>query len=866
MDRLPVPFSAELVDSLQIPIEVDHFLLFQNFQVVPYPLTSEETLIFGVFIFLASITVLASLSQFRKIPFLIAGIGWIAVLTLANVNGLNIGGLNANLPLLLLILATLFPSIYFHIWGIHVGYWVRWILLAFSTGTALLLLCYLSPILQPVHYLAEQSLVIGLGLSITWIVWQGHAVLSGVVVLISKVNAGIRNKTSKQFLSISIIYCTFLFLFLLDFKGEFGNLMGNFSILYLLLPIGGLGWFSIQEKINQSRNLAGPTKILQLLYLVGFSSSLWTIWKLSFSHNQAGEELLKHVTLYSQLGFSLFFLIYVVANFFPLMNQGKPVHSILYRPHQLPYYHLRIGGTIAFLVITTYLEAVIAFQASSLTNSIVGDYYYQTNQKLEASILYESSWDRYRYNPKAKNLVAQLLIELNQPSLAKEHLEESFDLAPQVDNILLLAEQLKRENKPLEAIFYLENGLKFFPENLYLTQNLALLYTFLKMENEAKTLLAKVKNNHPVAVSNGLAIAVKLGEKVDSIPDPNELILSINWLAAAKKNGLKVSQATTEALKKMLEREKSPLLIQAGYRNLIATPNLNDPNSELALLDSLGNSEGFLDYSMQVQETAILRSMGAGRVNEAVKNLTGIAYRNPGDAAYYLNLSGLILAQQLDFEKASKDFASSAAKGFKAQLPIHAAVLSWANGNLKNPIKNATATAELDLLGSFTSSHPQKLFTKWKTLPPTDFKVAVALRLFKHKAHGLNPAQLQDLGEFLSGKIEREEDLRTFLAQPDWTNTTSLKAFIRFIGASEELTANPYLGPLIWSASLLTTDKLKIYEILQSASEFSKDPLIWAKKVRIAEELGLKSYRTEALEEMRTWMKEEEIEAVLAEI
>ncbi len=866
VDRLAVPFSTLDIGSLHIPIQVDHFLVFQNYQVVPYPNATTETLLFGGFILLLSISVLATLSPFKKVPFVGAGIGWILILTLANVNGLNIGGASSNLPLLLLIAATLLPTIYFHIWGNQLSFWIRWAVLASTTGGTVFLLGYFSPILQPGLYLAEQSLIIGLGLSIAWIFWQGHGILSGLLVLISKANAGVRAKTSIQFSAIALGYLGLLFILLLHLKGEVQLPFEGFSILYLILPLAVLGWFSIREKLAHQTNLESTSTGLQNLYLLGVTSTLWTIWKLTLSHNQAGEELIRHLILYSQLGFSLFFFIYVVINFFPLMNQGKAVHAVIFKPFVVPYYHLRIGGTIAFLVITTYLEATIAFQVSSLTNNILGDYYYQTNQKLEASILYENSWDRYRYNPKAKNLTAQILFELNQPSLAKEHLEESFDLAPQVDNILLLSERLQRENKPLEAVFYLENGLKFFPNNPYLTQNLALLYTLLKKEKEAISLLSALPKDNPVAEANWLALQLKLGNKVDPPAQLEDLIVSINWVAAARKNGLELDVETLNLLKSKLEQEKSPLLIQAGYRNLLATQNLEDPTSDLGTLDSLAKREDFLDYTLQVQETAILRSLGARRINEAVKNLNGLAFRNPGDAAYYLNLSGLILAQQLDFEKAAKDFAFSAEKGFQAQLPIHEAIQNWQGLAKANAQQSSPVQTELEFLGTFNQSHSQKLFTEWEKIPSAKFKLEVALKLLSHKAHGLSPLQLQELGKFLKGKVEREADLAAFLAQPDWTNSNSLKAFARFIGTSEELTANPYFSPLVWSAALQTQDQLQAYELLQAASEFTKDPLIWARKIRAAQELGLDSYATEAREEMRSWMSKEEIEAVLEEM
>ena len=866
LDRLPVPFSKVNVGEVEIPIQVDHFLIFQNYQVSPYPFTPNETYLFGVFILLASVTALANLSRFKKIPFIGAGAVWILLLTLSNFNGLNIGGPSSSLSLLLLLGATLIPTIYFHIWGTQSPFWLRWLVLAGTTGGTLVTVIWISPILNPSLYLAEQSLIIGIGFSIAWIFWQGHGMLSGLLVLISKANAGLKTKTSIQFAAVTLLYLGLLLVLLLHVKGDVTWPIADFIPLYLIFPLGLLGWYSTQEKLAQSDNLASSTQTLQSLYLLGFASILWTIWKLTFSHNQAGEELLKHLVIYTQLGFSLFFFIYLAINFLPLMHRGKAVHPVLYKPFVLPYYHLRIGGTIAFMVITTFLEAIIASQVSALTSNIVADYYYQTNQKLEASILYENSWDQYRYNPKAKNLTVQLLFELDQPSLAKEHLEESFDLAPQVDNILLLSERLQKENKPFEAVFYLENGLQFFPNNPYLSQNLALLYTLVKKDEEAQALFADLSKNNTVATANWLAISAKLGKKVE-IPEAEEdLIFQINRVATERKNGTPVDPQILNSLKEMLAKESSPLLIQAGYRNLLATQNLEDPTKDLAFLDSLAKREDLLEYTMQIQETAILRSLGAGRINEGVKNLNGLAFRNPGDAAYYLNLSGLVLAQQLDFEKAAKDFAFSTEKGFQAPLPIHDAILNWQGTGTAEPDRSKLVQPEFSFLGTFNQSHPQKLFNDWKIIPSAKFKLEVALKLLSHKAHGLTTPQLKEIGAFLKGKTDRLADLEAFLQAPDWTNPNSLRSFTKFLGSSEELTANPYFGPLIWSAALQTKDGLEAYELLQAASEFTKDPLLWAKKVQAAQAIGLDQYATEAREEMKTWMSEEEIEALLGEM
>src|SRR5690606_1826489 len=114
----------------------------------------------------------------------------------------------------------------------------------------------------------------------------------------------------------------------------------------------------------------------------------------------------------------------------------------------------------------------------------------------------ENSWGAFRKNPKAKNATAHLLFELNQPTLAKEHLDESFSNAPQVENILLLSSRMLRENKPFEAVFYLENGLKMFPGNPYLVNNLALVYVKVQKPKDAVSLLETHKADDAVISSN----------------------------------------------------------------------------------------------------------------------------------------------------------------------------------------------------------------------------------------------------------------------------------------------------------------------------------------------------------------------------
>ncbi|MCU0401954.1 MAG: hypothetical protein MUE75_13275 [Algoriphagus sp.] len=862
LDSVAIPFSSEKIGELTIPIKLDNYLVFQDFHSLPAKYTLRESYLFGGIVLLIATSALALFSQFKKIPFLGAGVGWIFLLTLSNVNGLNIGGQSANVSLIILLAGTVLPLVIFHIWGIHVNFWIRWAVIFLGFSISIAVLIHLSPIPNPALYLAEQSLIIGLGLGLSWIFWQGHGMLSGVFVLLSKANQNLGTKVSYQVLMLALIYFVTLIFLMLDLRGEIDLPFPTFSPIYLIFPLGIFSWF------RPALFDAGPKTTIKALYFIGFAMVLWLIWKLEISANQPAEELVKHLLVYSQTGFTLFFFIYLMTNFLGFLNSGKAVYRIMYKPHALPYYHLRIGGVITILVVTIYMEAIVAAQTNSLTNNILGDYYYQTEQKLEASILYENSWDRYRYNPKAKNLTAHLLFQLNQPTLAKEHLEQSFAEAPQVDNILLVSERLQRENKLFEAIYYLENGLKRFPGNPHLVNNLALFYTLVQRYEEAALLLKDHATAFEVTSSNWTALQTKLGLEPNSLENRTDLIGKINQIAAIRKKGEKPESSELELLKDLLEKETSPMLIHAGYRNMVTEINTTDPTSEIRFLDSLAKSEAFLDFTMQLQETAILRSLGAGRINVAVKNLNGLAFRNPGDAAYYLNLTGLIQAQQLDFQKASKDIILAEEKGFKALDSHHLTILELggfedkaAELTLQYPEKaDLKISEDLFLFGKFNQQLPEKLFETWKIQTNQEYRQAFALKLLSHKAHGLTKSQLSEIGKSLSGKVNAENELQVFLKNPDWSDANSLGAFMRFFGLNEDLTANPYFTPLVLSAADRAKDPLLAYEIINSASDFNQDPLLWIRKVQAAKRIGLDNYATAAIQDMSAWLTWDEIE------
>ena len=119
---------------------------------------------------------------------------------------------------------------------------------------------------------------------------------------------------------------------------------------------------------------------------------------------------------------------------------------------------------------------------------------------------------------------------------------------------------------------------------------------------------------------------------------------------------------------------------------------------------------------------------------------------------------------------------------------------------------------------------------------------------------------MKELEKFISDKIGPKEDLKAFVSNPDLKNSESVNSYISWINASNELTANPYLSPLIISAVEANHDELSQYEILNGATEFNRDPMLWIKKIKAARESGLDNYADESLEFLKQWVGEEELQ------
>ena len=537
-ESVAVPISFVQLATELIPIEMNNFLLFQNFESTAPAYYPNVTLLYGAVIWLLFNIGLSLVSTLKKMYFIGASALVIFLLAFSSINGLDIGGISSNYALIFLLLGVLIPLVFISFFAVHWGIFARFSLIFISGTITLFILATVSDISSPWIWLTENAAFPAAIISTLFLLHIGHAIISGSALFLIKINKGTGLKISFHLILIFLIYFLLILFTLLDTMGEVNLPFPTLPPFLLMLVCGVIGIFIVRLKMQQTEQAFDMPMIGESFYWTGFAFTVWTWGKALFVENEPLYEFMNHVFLYSQLSISMLFFIYLMANFSEILNSGKDVEKILFKPQYFAYFHMRIGSIMGLVILTVYADGIVGTQLASASSNMTADYYYQTNRPLEAAILYENSWLQYRKNDKAKNAAAHIRFNLRQPQQGMDHLLESFNYAPNVPNILLLSSKAHEQDKIFDALFYLEKGLEYFPGNQYLTNNISLLYSKINRPKDAFSKLEGLSKDNIVAQSNKLALQVKHGVKFDgNIEVPEDMIFRINYLAGANKTG-----------------------------------------------------------------------------------------------------------------------------------------------------------------------------------------------------------------------------------------------------------------------------------------------------------------------------------------
>ncbi|WP_241412162.1 tetratricopeptide repeat protein [Belliella alkalica] len=885
-ESISVPLHFYKLGTEIINLDIDNFLVFQNFESLPPILNTEFSLFFGILVILFLCFGLTLISTLKKMYFIAGSAGAIFFFTFSGINGLNIGGLSTNFPLIILLLGALTPVAIIHFFLENWSLSKRFFLVSTSLIATIFLLTQITEIEASPLYLSENITLPVAFLAVIFMLHIGHAVISSASIFLIKLNQGVKLKITWHITIISIVYFLLVLFTLFDTMGEINLPFPTLPPLVIMLVAGVLGYYVLDYKITQTPQAFDQPLIGKSFYLIGLGATTWIWGKAIYTYNQPLIEFFNHTFLYGQIALSLLFFAYLLTNFSSILNNGEPLEKVIFKPQFFAYFHMRIGSIMFLVILVIFADAVIAVQLKSASLNLSADYYYQTDRPQHARILYENSWENYFKNDRAKNSVAHLYLQDKQQNMAIRHLEESFDFAPNVPNILLLSSRLHQADKIVEAVFYLEKGLEFFPENPKLLNNLALLYSKINQPIKAIEVLNSTKNDQKTIIANKLALEVKHNIESKEIQNPSkDQIRQINHLAKANKLG-----NYTDFI---LDTDNLPdqfVLKSSGLRNQFTNQTATSYDSDLTILNNLINIQQSSYEERNYWETRVVRAFQDQRINETLKFLSGASFSFPNHAVKYNVMSAEILASQLDFEKAALELTVAAVDGFLSFKPHHLAILyfsgkteeakalqqnqgvnfpNWMGWDDRGELLENDQTKFYEILSTFHQSTKEKLMLNLEELITENFKSDLANYLMLYKSHWLEKEDFDYLEKLLTQGVnaiwtkEEFEELKEVLGKgKGQIQSEKIKKMLK---PEISKTKNAYVTPLIFQALANEKEALKRYEILQESIQFNKDPILWMAYVKESRNNGLGNYGTKAIEDMSKWLSFEELEKLMIE-
>lgn len=889
VESITVPLDFINLGGEILPIEIDNALVFQNFESLPpkfYPLV---TLGFGLvfwFLFMLGLTLVSSL---KKMYFIGGSAAVMFLLAFSGINGLNIVGIASNYALIALLLGTIVPIVLIHFFYSQWPLLFKFLLITAFSSLTMFLLIRASEVPQPWTLISESITLPAAVIAVLFMLHIGHAFVSGIYIFLARLNKGVGLKISWHITVIFVLYFLLLIFTLLKISGEINLPFPTIQPLFLMLVCGIMGYFVLKLKMDQVDQPYDNPLIGKSFYWLGFAITVWTWWKADFTENQPLSEFFNNVFLYGQIALSLLFFAYLFTNFSNLMNKGGPLEKVLFKPQFFAYFHMRVGAAMTLVILTIYGGGIIGVQLSTASTNLSADYYSQIDRPLEASILYENSWLLYRKNDKAKNAATHLRYRLNQPTAAMEHLIESFDNAPNVPNILLLSSKLHETEKIFEALFYLEKGLEYFPENPYIVNNLALLYSKLNRPKEALETINLVSSTNPISLANELGLQTKHGYLENSpLEGKPNLVLQINRLATANRMGnIEPYEVDSSTVPSQFAIHSSLL------RNRWSNHVTDDLAQDLSLIDSMIGLEQPSIEELHYRETRVVRTYQDQYINETLKYLNGIAHSYPSSGGYFHSLAAAILIGQLDFEKGAIDLLVAQEMGFRKFKPFHLAVLyfggkaddaktihqslgidfpEWMAWDGLGKLQENDLTRFYFAISNLHRQMPEKFMAQLSSISDNDLRADLAFFILIHKAHWLSENGLELIKKQILTPPSRKwtaaelnEFAQIWLGKMESSASSASDKAKKWVKPNLSPTRNAYLTPLVLKAVENENDDLKKYEMLQEASQFNKDPLLWINFVKQSRKIGLESYGSNALMEMQGWLDATEIEKLQME-
>ena len=575
----------------------------------------------------------------------------------------------------LILVLYLLPSFYFHYLKTNVPFTLRVFVFFVLTGFIGLYIGLNSTVSEPLVYLANYGIYASLILTVLFILMLASEVYVLFVRMLPSNSENMGTKNIIHFLVLSLIYFVNLFLV---YKNVTQNSSWNFVYInaFVLLGLAIVsGLFNWKHRIEKMGG-AFPFFPLGAFFYVGMSIvSLSTILYFFYTANDPFLEVVEDTILYSQMGFGVMFLVYVLSNFGTLLLHNKAVYKVLYKPYRMSYaLYFALGLGLTSLLFLKSDWAALSQVKAGYYNGIAS--VYSRNGDTFTSQEYYKLASRYSYKNHCSHYsLSSLALKEGDVNTAIYALKNALGKHTSPFAYARLSNLYKEEGKLFDALFLLQEAVHTYPENEHLLNNLGVLYSKTNMTDSALYYFNKARLVNPsntLVKSNDLALKTKHKLAVE-LTLLDELMKEERLTKALQINALALSNLHSKKLP-----TKSLSLFMAEdtdldtYESLVLNNlNVNQQGSPV-LRDFL--HQAIKDSSNYDKEELLSFNYAIGlylsdSVYKSFDFLEKLSLNHPKRSANYLHTLGLLSLDQNSPAKASAYFQRASALNFpKAKL------------------------------------------------------------------------------------------------------------------------------------------------------------------------------------------------------
>ncbi len=479
IDR-PAPLRTFTDGLLDYTIPGRAYLVAEQFVTAPAQARPDAAFALLLALGIALTLLLTGLTRLNRQTYLVAMSGLIGGLSVMGWSFLDVAGLNGQVVYLCVIGLLGGVSYWFHAFRSGLYAPVRLAVFGGLVAGLFLMVGLLSRASEPAMIVISYGMpVVGL-VALGFIFFIAIDIMAGLVWLTSANRVGSQPLGFGNLLGVSGLY--FLNLILLWLRNttiiDWDVLTISPFVIYLIS--GGLGLWGVRRWCEQRAEVSYRDAGVWL-YLSGAICTTAIIAYAFATANDPLIEVFEDMIVYAHLAMGLLFLLYVALNFRDLYAQRLAVYKVLYTPRRGVGPGVRLGWfRLAGLIVTGLLFSNANFfsvrQAIAGYYNGLGDLNLATHEPVAAEAFYQLALQHDYRNRKTNVALATLAQQQNNPATAAQYWEQSLLKQPSPQAYIALSQTFLTANLFFDGIKVLQRGLRAFPQNGELQNNLGYLY------------------------------------------------------------------------------------------------------------------------------------------------------------------------------------------------------------------------------------------------------------------------------------------------------------------------------------------------------------------------------------------------------